>query len=402
MCALYFSAGTCLNDEITFFEIAEEKKYQLQNNAIACTVTDIDENVGPDKKVTIIRTFDDIAVFSADMDRDSLVYGVSSVPEGEYYFAGIGKYYFGARYYDPELALWTSRDAAAQFWNAYGYGNNPVLMVDEDGNFIWLIPAAIGFGIGYVRAGLRTHEWGLSSVKAGLWTGAGVTLAFSPAALYIAGGMMVTQGTMTAISNQAVGWGSITEQFSLGAMEGLMDFGNMASMGIANGLISQGSGYFRGIAYNSAHGITGEIAKINISEAQKMNKLFGDYPGQGSLIKYGSDLAWRSFKGGGNDRYMYARAKRLYKEDPAAYRSFIKKYEDYPSGEYYHGQKLPQLGHALFGTIVSHEPWYEGFETYGESWVKWETQDEWDDRGIFYYLYRLYDEKKNGNWGEYE
>ena len=145
-------------------KLRSERKYQLQNNAIACTVTDIDEDVGPDKKVTITRTFDDIAVFSADMDRDSLVYGVSSVPDGEYYFAGIGKYYFGARYYDPELVLWTSRDAAGQFYSAYGYGNDPVLMVDEDGNIIGLL---IGGYLLYRGISNVVHNW--EGIRNGEW-----------------------------------------------------------------------------------------------------------------------------------------------------------------------------------------------------------------------------------------
>jgi len=380
---------------------------ESQTFDVSCAITPIEEDVGPNGRMEIRKVVGRSSELTGTIGEESvLAKDYLSYPAFAYNGAnGIGKFYFGARYFDPELGVWGSRDAAGQFFNPYAYSTNPVLMVDADGNFFLLPIALIGFGVGYVRAGLRTHNWGLSSVKAGLWTGAGAALAFSPAAPYVLAGMMVAQGTITAVSNKASGTENFA-QFGYGAMEGLLDFGNMATMGLANKPISDASGYLRGSAYNQAYGITGERARINIDESRKMNKLFGAYPGQGTLIKYGSDLAWRSFHGGGNDRYMYARAKRLYGENPkgAAYKAFIKNYgKQYTSGEYYHGQApiIPQLGHAAFGTITSHEAWYDGFETYGEPWVKWETQDEWDDHGIFYYLYRLYDENKNGDWGDY-
>ena len=43
--------------------------------------------------------------------------------------------YFGARYLDPMLGMWISVDPARQFTSPYLYaGNNPVIMVDPDGN----------------------------------------------------------------------------------------------------------------------------------------------------------------------------------------------------------------------------------------------------------------------------
>lgn len=45
-------------------------------------------------------------------------------------------YYFGARYYDPEIGLWTSTDPAGQFWNSYAYagnGINPINAIDPTG-----------------------------------------------------------------------------------------------------------------------------------------------------------------------------------------------------------------------------------------------------------------------------
>ena len=45
----------------------------------------------------------------------------------------------GARWYDPDLALWLTPDSKNQFANPYSYGGNPTNYVDPDGN--WLIAA---------------------------------------------------------------------------------------------------------------------------------------------------------------------------------------------------------------------------------------------------------------------
>ena len=50
---------------------------------------------------------------------------------------GEGLYYFGARYYDPEVGIFTSTDPADECWNAYSYtGGNPISFIDPDGRKI--------------------------------------------------------------------------------------------------------------------------------------------------------------------------------------------------------------------------------------------------------------------------
>jgi len=50
-------------------------------------------------------------------------------------FGGMGKEYFGRRYYDPEIARWTSVDPADQFWNPYMYCSaDPISHTDPDGS----------------------------------------------------------------------------------------------------------------------------------------------------------------------------------------------------------------------------------------------------------------------------
>ena len=49
--------------------------------------------------------------------------------------AGLNLNYFGARYYDPNVGLWTSVDTIRQHQSSYTYGsNNPVNRIDPDGN----------------------------------------------------------------------------------------------------------------------------------------------------------------------------------------------------------------------------------------------------------------------------
>lgn len=37
-----------------------------------------------------------------------------------------GKYYFGARYFDPFFGIWASPDPAGQYMNPYTFGGDPV------------------------------------------------------------------------------------------------------------------------------------------------------------------------------------------------------------------------------------------------------------------------------------
>src|SRR5690554_5076660 len=55
---------------------------------------------------------------------------------------GEGWYYFGARYYDSDIGLWTSTDPAEEYYSAYTYvGNNPIIAYDPNG--LWTLQ--IGF-----------------------------------------------------------------------------------------------------------------------------------------------------------------------------------------------------------------------------------------------------------------
>ena len=64
-----------------------------------------------------------------------------------------GKYFFGARYFDPFYGLWISPDPASQYANPYTYGGDPVNYMDPTGMF------AIGAGI--VVSWDEDHGWGI-------------------------------------------------------------------------------------------------------------------------------------------------------------------------------------------------------------------------------------------------
>ncbi len=56
---------------------------------------------------------------------------------------GLEMFDFGSRFYDPQLGRWFTPDPAEQFHNPYlAMGNNPVMYVDPDGEFIFLAPIA--------------------------------------------------------------------------------------------------------------------------------------------------------------------------------------------------------------------------------------------------------------------
>jgi len=75
---------------------------------------------------------------------DYLAYGTQDVlhaasPEnteewtGKHYYEGPNLYYFGRRWYDPDLGLWISPDPMHQHYSPYAYAENPISSVDKDG-----------------------------------------------------------------------------------------------------------------------------------------------------------------------------------------------------------------------------------------------------------------------------
>ena len=129
-----------------------------------------------------------------------------------------GKYYFGARYFDPFFGMWMSPDPAGQFANPYTYGGDPVNGNDYKG--LWFgfddaIAAAVGAVVGFVSYSLTNlDDWhweralaytGIGAASGWLtWNTGGSTLA---AAAQAEGGISANIGLGSAIGYGALSSG---------------------------------------------------------------------------------------------------------------------------------------------------------------------------------------------------
>ncbi len=138
---------------------------------------------------------------------------------------GLGYYYFGARYYDPELGIFISGDPANQHLNPYSYvGYSPIMYIDPDG--LWKI--GIGIGIGWDRK----HGFSI-----GLGAALDVNLGFANVNVG-ATHMWNQDGTQTSSLNAGAGinFGVISAQAGIGASYNTKDgysLGINASAGFA-------------------------------------------------------------------------------------------------------------------------------------------------------------------------
>jgi hypothetical protein len=129
-------------------------------------------------------------------------------------------YDFHARMYDPALGRFGSVDPQGQFANPYlGMGNNPVVGVDPDGEFLF-VPILIGAAIGgVINLGIKAAQGKINSP----WD---AVAAFGIGA--IAGGVGAATGGMAflAAGGGAAGAGGFLAGFAAGA------FGSVFSMPI--------------------------------------------------------------------------------------------------------------------------------------------------------------------------
>ncbi len=174
--------------------------------------------------------------------------------------AECGLYYYGARYYDPELGRFVAPDTIVpdsfdpQTLNRYTYaGNNPILFVDPSGNIFiiddilipMLIAAIIGAAINVAMAAIMGGDigqaaltgavtgaitWGFGAIGESLFTGA-------KAMAYLGRGVVNAVGGAAA---GAAGAAIKGEPIGKGALEG---FKMSAIMSAANYAVGQYSGY---------------------------------------------------------------------------------------------------------------------------------------------------------------
>ncbi|SYZ73734.1 membrane hypothetical protein [Candidatus Zixiibacteriota bacterium] len=187
-------------------------------------------------------------------------------------------YYFGARYYDYRIGQFASVDKASQFPGGYIYGgNNPIMGIDPDGNFLFGIFTAAIWGTLFSSGSAAvtsavTGEWSNfgKSILAGALTGgigAGVSGLFGPLGNGLAFQALNQAGTSAAtagIMGQKIGFNSLVAS-SIGSMAagGLIgDYSavkgrwlkNVAGETLNMGVSGAISGGVSGLAYNALEG----------------------------------------------------------------------------------------------------------------------------------------------------
>jgi len=176
-----------------------------------------------------------------------------------------GLYYYGARYYNPELSLWLSVDPLADHpnvlgWSSYHFSyNSPLSNTDPDGKLpVPLVTGAIGGAIGGIVGGAIGFFTTKGSLKqklkgagkglvggavggfivgsgAGLIAGAGLTTGGAIIATGVVGG---ASGAASSTAVQGLEWG-------LGERDGISgeDVAIEALIGIPANLFSAGAGH---------------------------------------------------------------------------------------------------------------------------------------------------------------
>lgn len=127
-------------------------------------------------------------------------------------------YYYGARYYDPQVGRFITPDTFVQApsdpqsFNRYAYcRNNPIKFTDPTGNF-WFIPALIAFAVSHAAefaiasiilsiGSIAARLAGENGLAKGLQIAAMITSAFS--IVGAAGGAGASAGSVTGGSTKS-------------------------------------------------------------------------------------------------------------------------------------------------------------------------------------------------------
>jgi RHS repeat-associated protein len=208
--------------------------------------------------------------------------------------ASTGFYYYGARYYDPQIGRFISADTIVQApydpqsLNRYSYcRNNPVKYIDPSGHFPWvaaIVAAIIGAAAGAAIAAVTGSDIGIGAI-----TGA------------IAGFLFFTAGTMIEAAGWAQGGFAATITHTVaGAISGV------ASAGITGGDygmsalisgVSAGAAYWAGNNISILKATKGESLPVFMANVSK-RALIGAVIGGGISEITGGDF-WYGFKQGG-------------------------------------------------------------------------------------------------------
>lgn len=80
-----------------------------------------------------------------NLNKNKYLYSGKEIEDATLAGNVLALYDFGARFYNPVLGRWFNMDPKLQYANPYLFcSNNPVMYVDPDGQFSWLISALVG------------------------------------------------------------------------------------------------------------------------------------------------------------------------------------------------------------------------------------------------------------------
>ncbi|MBO8131425.1 MAG: DNRLRE domain-containing protein [Candidatus Marinimicrobia bacterium] len=169
-------------------------------------------------------------VGSVVQERSYYPYGEKRAASGnisKYQYSGKeedpnGLYYFGARYYDPSIGRWLTCDPAGQFHSPYSYcGNNPLVFVDPDGEWIQFV---IGAMINVILNAPNIDDWkdflGYAAIGA---FGAGIGMFGTPANWTLNTAIGAVQGGIVQGLNSSLtarSWDAFGSGFKSGAIAG--------------------------------------------------------------------------------------------------------------------------------------------------------------------------------------
>jgi len=145
------------------YEVADQARtsgvtsvYHHYNHLGSPMVSFTDEIVSGSPKISEMRDYDaygkvifnDVLYHAAtpgftgkELDKEGLSTASWTTDLG---VRGLQLNYFGKRYFDPEIARWTSVDPVPQFWDMYNYcGDSPLNRTDPDGSVAPMVVSGV-------------------------------------------------------------------------------------------------------------------------------------------------------------------------------------------------------------------------------------------------------------------
>jgi len=129
------------------FKYVYQYRDQSENNRLSFSDTNGDGNIDPASEILSNTDYYVMGLIHQGEFISGLAsnYNYKYQDKEQLQFSGYNMYDFGSRMYDPAVGRWFNPDPQNQFYSPYlAMGNNYIIVVDPDGEFIHLIAAAIG------------------------------------------------------------------------------------------------------------------------------------------------------------------------------------------------------------------------------------------------------------------